>query len=221
MLEQLFGSKTRTRLLKLFLDNPAKVYFVRELTRVTKTQINSIRRELKNLSDLGILKVVETTLPDAKNKKNTRRPPGRKSGIKAKKFYQVNYGFVLLPELKSIFSKSALLIERDVAYKLRNVGKINYLVLTGFFTGQKDLATDMLVVGNVNAIKIKKVVDSIQKDIRREINYTILSADEFSDRKDIGDRFIFDILLNRNIVVIDNLKPPTKKDQPTDEKLKF
>ena len=46
MLEHLFGSRTRVKLLKIFLSNPDKDYFVRELTRKIKERINSARREL-------------------------------------------------------------------------------------------------------------------------------------------------------------------------------
>ncbi len=58
-LEQLFGSRTRVKLLKLFLNSPEKMFFVREIARAINSQINSVRRELLNLKDLGIIKEVE------------------------------------------------------------------------------------------------------------------------------------------------------------------
>jgi len=59
MLEQLFGSQTRVRLLQIFLSNPEEKYFVRELTRNLNSQINAIRRELENLEELGAIRIVE------------------------------------------------------------------------------------------------------------------------------------------------------------------
>ena len=53
-LEKLFGSKTRAKLLALFFENTEKSYYVREITRVIEEQINSVRRELTNLSALGL-----------------------------------------------------------------------------------------------------------------------------------------------------------------------
>ena len=50
--EQLFGSRTRARLLTLFLENADRAFYVRELTRRIDTQLNSVRRELKNLVDV-------------------------------------------------------------------------------------------------------------------------------------------------------------------------
>src|SRR3982750_3094504 len=55
MVEQLFGSKTRVKLLQLFYSNPNRSFFVREITRKIDEQINSVRRELSNLLSIGII----------------------------------------------------------------------------------------------------------------------------------------------------------------------
>src|SRR5438067_8936356 len=60
MVEQLFGSKTRVKLLQLFYSNPNRAFYVREITRKIDEQINSVRRELANLLNTGII-VSETT----------------------------------------------------------------------------------------------------------------------------------------------------------------
>src|SRR5438132_1273882 len=53
--EQLFGSKVRARLLRLFFENPKEKFFVRELERRIGSHIHAIRRELQNLETLGII----------------------------------------------------------------------------------------------------------------------------------------------------------------------
>src|ERR1700760_3352624 len=55
MIEQLFGSKTRVKLLHLFYSNPSRAFYVREITRKVDEQINSVRRELANLLNIGII----------------------------------------------------------------------------------------------------------------------------------------------------------------------
>jgi len=55
MVEQLFGSKTRVKLLQLFYSNPNRAFYVREITRKIDEQINSVRRELSNLLNIGII----------------------------------------------------------------------------------------------------------------------------------------------------------------------
>src|SRR5690554_6058160 len=55
MVESLFGSKTRVKLLKLFINNANESFYVREITRKVDEQINSVRRELSNMTQAGIV----------------------------------------------------------------------------------------------------------------------------------------------------------------------
>src|SRR5438270_4261346 len=55
MIDQLFGSKTRVKLLQLFYSNPNRSFYVREITRKIDEQINSVRRELANLLNVGLI----------------------------------------------------------------------------------------------------------------------------------------------------------------------
>ena len=56
MLQKLFTSKTRVKLLTLFMMNPGREMYVREIARNTEENINAIRRELANLEGIGLLK---------------------------------------------------------------------------------------------------------------------------------------------------------------------
>ncbi len=199
-LEQLFGSKTRLKLLKLFLNNPDKFYYIREITRGLNVQINSIRRELENLQNLGI--IVEL-IPEKKENKISEKNKA-KNGYLGKKYFKANTDFLLYQELKSLLLKSQLLLEKNLIKGIQKLGKVYYLVLTGFFVGQKDARTDILIVGKLNRRKVKALVKNFEKDFDREINYTVLSKKEFNYRKDITDRFLYDILENKKLVIVDN-----------------
>ena len=188
MLEQLFGSYTRMKLLQLFLSNPEEKYFVRELTRILDSQINAVRRELENLSEFGIIILLEEDAEDAK-----------------RKFYQTNVKFVLYPELKSIFQKSQFLLEKKFANALKKAGKVYYLALTGSFVGDKNIPIDMLIVGSLNKKKFQKVLKNFERDLHREINYTFLDKEEFNYRRSVADRFLYSILDADKIVLIDEI----------------
>lgn len=192
MLEHIFGSKTRVKLLALFLKDPDKSFFVRELTRKLKLQINAIRRELNNLEEIDIIKI---------NKKGAGKAA---SGLE-KKYYQANKDFVLYPELKGLFFKSQLLLRQSLLDELTKLGKINYLVLTGIFSGERiAFGTDMLIVGRVNRQKLAKLIKVFETDLGHEINYTVMTPEEFKYRKDITDKFLYEILeSNKKIVVVD------------------
>src|SRR5271163_632218 len=85
MIEQLFGSKTRVKLLQLFYSNPNRSFYVREITRKIDEQINSVRRELANLLSIGII---------SSDTNNNRL------------YYEVNQKYEYYPPLVTIFGNS-------------------------------------------------------------------------------------------------------------------
>jgi predicted transcriptional regulator len=196
MLEQLFGSRTRVKLLRLFLNHPDKSYYVRELTRELKSQINAIRRELQNLESLGIIIIKKTK--EIKKK-------GKRSKQKQKKYYTVNQDFILYSELKALLLKAQLLIEENLVKRIKELGRVYYLVLTGTFVGLKDGTTDILIVGKLDKKRLRKLVKKFEKELGREINYTVLGVREFAYRMDITDKFLYSILENKKIIVIDEI----------------
>lgn len=199
MLDQLFGSKTRVALLKLFFENPDKSYFVRELTREIDAQINSVRRELENLVKLGIVRINEDPVIETPAWED--EVP---KGLNRKKFYQLNKFFVLHEELSGLFSKSHLMHEKDLMNQLSNLDAF-LIVMTGQFTENTDTITDILIVGNVNKNALSEIVSGFEKRLEREINYTIMPMKEYEYRQEITDRFLYDILVNEKIVLVDKI----------------
>ena len=55
MLDTLFSSRVRVKLLELFVANPVTKYHSRELARLTEERQNAVWRELKNLEEAGLL----------------------------------------------------------------------------------------------------------------------------------------------------------------------
>ncbi|MFH0819734.1 MAG: hypothetical protein V1892_01745 [bacterium] len=199
MLEQLFGSKTRVRLLRLFLSNPDNSYYIRELARKVGVQINAIRRELINLQKIGLL--------------NSYQPPASSNQDKLKNYFKVDTNFVLFNELRTLFLKSQLLMERKLLSEIEKVGNISYLALTGTFLGLNNSPTDLLIIGRVNRGKLASLIKKFEKDMDCVINYTIMSREEFKYRKDITDKFLYHILENKKIVVIDKIKQEIDLDK--------
>ncbi len=198
MLEQLFGSKTRVRLLRLFLNNHKGSYFVRELTRKIGSQINAVRNELENLVDMGILVVVQ-------EEKEPGAGPRKKASASQKKFYRLNTDALLYPELKALFTKSRVLLEKDLVKKLAGLGSISYLALTGVFVGPEPAPTDVFIVGRVNREKMVSLIRGFEQEIGHEVNYTVMTPQEYKYRRDVTDRFLYSILESKKIVVMDEL----------------
>jgi len=190
MLEHLFGSKTRMKLLTLFLHNPEKSYFVRELTRMIDTQINAVRRELDNLEKIGMVR--ETVAP---------AEDGEKPGVR-RKYYGMNPTFPLLQEIRTLMMKSHLLMERRLDKELAELGDVKYAALMGTFIGVSDSPVDLFLVGNVRTDKATKFIKNLEAELGFEVNFTCLDPGDFSYRKDVGDRFLLSILeAPKNIVI--------------------
>jgi len=146
MIEQLFGSKTRVKLLQLFYTNPNRSFYVREITRKVEEQINSVRRELANLQSIGII------TSDTSNNKV---------------YYEVNQQYQYFSPLSELFGGKAVrarrgtkkqaaaaepeLLKPDEATDYKHLGQVEVLVLMGQFTRDELSGVDVVVVGNVNS----------------------------------------------------------------------
>ena len=197
MLEHLFGSKTRVKLLSLFLRNADEPVFVRELTRRVDTQINAVRREIANLVLLGLLTevtVVEPPLPGG------RKQPGLK-----KKYYQLNKQFALLDEISALILKAEVLLDRRLDQEILKLGEVKYLAFVGKFVSDPATPIDVLIVGTISSDRLKALLTETEKASGIEINFSLLTPEEFRYRKEIGDRFLHGVLEGRKKVIVDRL----------------
>jgi len=215
MLEQLFGSKTRVRLLRLFLQNQSEAFFVRELTRKIGAQINAVRNELENLLDMGIVVAAEFPLPHsgipgvalAQTPAPVAKPPKKKKGRAStqRKYFRLNTDSLIAGELRALFVKAQVLLEKDLVRKITEAGSVNYMALTGFFVGQDAAPTDVFIVGKIGKDRAAALIRSFEREVGRELNYTIMTPQEYKYRRDVTDRFLYSILESKKIVVMDTV----------------
>ncbi|MFA6131391.1 MAG: hypothetical protein WC730_03985 [Patescibacteria group bacterium] len=198
-LEQLFGSTTRVRLLRLLLEHPERSFYVRELTRRIDAQLNSVRRELQNLIDIGIFLEVEgSILP------NEKKQVQEKSADK-KKYYKADTSFAFYEELRGIMKKSSVLMHKQLVHDLKEHGRLDLLLLTGQFIDETSVPTDVLVVGTIDVKKLQKAVEDFEKQIGHEVNYTYMPREEFVYRKEVKDRFLSSILQAEHVLLVNDI----------------
>ncbi len=196
MIDALFGSKTRVKLLYLFLNNPGQPFYVREITRKIGEQINSVRRELSNMINVGII-----TSDSADNKL----------------YYQVNQRYEYYVALRSIFGSnnadvlvankvSDSTTAEDYIAMLKGIAGIRLAILAGILVEGSTTSVDVLLVGDIAAAKVKSFIKDVEKQEGREINYSVLSYDEFYYRLSVRDKFITEIMNSKHNVVIDKDK---------------
>jgi len=201
VIEALFGSKTRVKLLHLFLNNPDKSFYVREITRTIEEQINSVRRELSNMLKVGLISSKESD---------------------NKLYYMAEKKYKYFNELRSIFDdnfehnsshfiekvSSRQNVKQPIANRsnlaiLTKMNGLKLVILSGSFVENPKSEIDVFIVGNPVKSKIENAFLEIEKLEKREIAYTVMPYDEFYYRLSIRDRFITDILDGDREIILD------------------
>lgn len=157
-------------------------------------QLNAVRREIANLLKVGlVIQIKPKFSEDEAEVKNERS-----------KYYQLLSDSLLYPELRDLLVKVQMLEEREFVRELKNRGgKIKFMLLTGLFTDSKGVDTDLLIVGQVRPQSVDKLIRQFEKTINREIRYTIMSEKEFNERREIGDKFLYNLFEAKHTVPID------------------
>ena len=198
MIEQLFGSKTRVKLLQLFYSNPNRSFYVREITRKIDEQINSVRRELANLLSIGIIVSDNTD---------------------NKLYYEVNqkyeyfdpltiiFGGVKKSQTKSSASIDGITVSPSDDFSntsdIKTLGNIEIAVYTGQFTRDDSTGVDVFIVGDVNITKLQKFMSDLEAKEGKELRYTMMSLSDFQYRQQINDRFVANIVHAKKQVLVD------------------
>jgi hypothetical protein len=183
MFADLITSKSRIKLLNVFLKSPTEMLHVRELVRRTNDEINAVRRELAFLEKKGIL---------------TREPRANRV------YYYLNKNYSFYYDLLRIGSKSVGLGAEILKNKVK-LGRIKYAMFSGRFLRkmkEEPDEVDLLIVGNIVLPELALLVREEEKRLNTEINYTVMTEEEFSFRRKKRDPFIISILAGSRVVLI-------------------
>lgn len=191
MIEQLFGSKTRVKLLHMFYSNPNRSFYVREITRKIDEQINSVRRELSNLLSIGLI---------SSDTNNNRL------------YYEVNQKYEYYEPLAAIFGDgSKKITPKTIAAggdaadtsDIRSIGNVDIALYTGRLTRDETAGIDVLLVGDINHTKAQKFMANLEAQEGKELRYTTMSVSDFMYRQQIKDRFVANIFAAKKQVIVD------------------
>lgn len=183
MLKDLITSKTRVKLLSLFLDGGAEMYHVREIVRRVSEEINAVRRELILLEKKGIL---------------TREPRANRV------YYYLDKNYPFYYDLVRLHAKTNG-IGADIIKNRVKLGKIKYAMLSGKFTRrirENPDDVDLLIVGTVVLPELTLIVKQEEGKRGEEINYTVMTEEEFIFRKKRLDPFITSVISGSRVVLL-------------------
>jgi hypothetical protein len=188
MLEEIIDSKTDSGVLSFFLAMPERSFSVLEVSRRLGVPYLKAAHSLAKLAGAGLL-----------------------TGFvkKTKKYYYIHSHYKLLPEIKNFWVKNGQKGKDELFSAIRSLGDVRAAFLSGIFTGYPNLPVDVLLVGKINLRKLSDFLKAAEKMMGQEINYSVMSVEEFLQRRDTFDKFIKDVFDYRHLVVVDGL--PKKK----------
>jgi len=183
MFEDLITSKTRVKILHLFLGNLGEMFHVREIVRRVDEEINAVRRELLILEKKGIL---------------------NREARANRVYYSMDTSYPFYYDLIKVYAKEAGL-GRDIIKNRAKLGRLKFAMLSGDFARDnenKGESVDLLVVGVVVLPELSLIIKKEEEVKKREINYTIMNEDEFNFRKARRDPFISSIIYGSKVMLI-------------------
>lgn len=182
-LQDFMISRVRVKLLKLFFTNSEEMYYVREITRATKEEINAVRRELDKMVGYGLLK-------------------SEQRGNRL--YYSVNKRYLYFPELQQMVVKSTGL-GKKIRQLRRKLGTLDFVMFSGRFVRRlspRQDEVDVLIIGDVVLPELEALIKEEEASLGREIRVTVFDKNEFDFRKTRRDPFVMDVLYGSRVMVI-------------------
>lgn len=187
ILNRLFGSISRVKVLRFFISNPETAYNFRELiVRINLSQ-EVLRKEIFSLKKINFIKSI---------KKN-----------KNEKLF-LNSSFLFLKPLKNLILSASPVSKDDLLERLKKIGRCKLVILSGnLIQDDNDSKIDLLIVGdNLSKGSFTKILKNIEADLGREISYVLMSQKDFRYRLDIRDKFVREIIESPREIILDKLK---------------
>ena len=177
-------SPYRRQVLALLLLRPDERFHVRELERLTGISAGSLHRELKAMSEAGLL---------------IRAQQGNQV------LYQADRSCSIFEELASIFRKTIGLGSELTTALAPIADRIDVAFVFGSMASGTQHAksdVDICVLGEVELLDVVKAIGSLQESLRREINPVVMSARQFANDLANQERFAERLVAEPKIFVI-------------------
>jgi hypothetical protein len=161
-------------------------------------QINAVRRELEILLSMDIIKEKEKTEKDDSNELEV--------GEKLRKYYELNSESIIYSELQALLVKDKIIGQKEFIKAFeKKMTDIKLLILSGEFTNDKRAPTDLLVVGKIKPRVLSQIIEDYEKEFGFNIRYTVMTEEEFADRRYVMDKFLYALFEADHLKVINEL----------------
>ena len=189
MLERLFSSRVRVQLLTLLLLNPGRSFHIRELARRLGASYSNVHRELRNLTELGLLE--RTTAANALR-------------------FSANESHFLYRDLRAILLKTSG-VGDALRQELTCLGDVELAAIYGSTAKAEERAhsdIDLLLVGDLNVTQLEQVLNSIEDRIGRPVNYTLYTPNEWETKLAERDPFVMRVMAGDKVMLLGEKNEP-------------
>jgi predicted nucleotidyltransferase len=181
--ETLLG-KTRRSLLSVLYGHADETFYLRQLVRVAGSGTGAVQRELKALTEAGIIR---------------RIAKGRQV------YYQADARCAVYPELKSLITKTAGMGDALKMAMLPLAERIRTAFIYGsvaYGGERRGSDVDILVVGAVTLAEVVETLSPVQLTLNREINPAVYPVKEFRAKHAAGHHFLKSVLEGKKVFLI-------------------
>ena len=185
MIERLFGSRLRAKLLGWLLSHSDESFFVRQMEQLIEENSANISRELRRLEQMGIV-ISE-----------------KRANLK---YYKINQNCPFYGDLKGLFLKTVG-APGEIKKALRHVEGIETAFIYGSLAKGEEVSgsgIDLFLVGNIDENKLLEMVPNLESKLGSEINWTIYGLEEFRRKKKQGNQFVNTLMEESKLVLLGN-----------------
>jgi len=200
ILQTLFESVAKIRLLRLFLQNPESNFTCQDIEQLVQIKRGSFSRDLHKLIKAEFIKE-KTGLIHEEKKRDTRRARSKKVI-----FYSVNPEFPVFSELYDLVIKSSTASRKKLFEHIKRLGKIRLAILSGIFLNDNTSRLDLMIVGDdIKKRSLEKFLTMTESELGKTLRYAVMDTDEFRYRMNMYDRFLRDLLEHNHEKLINKL----------------
>lgn len=201
-LAKLLGGQARIKIMRLFLLNPEQSFEIEDVISRSRVQRAGVRREINTLSSVSFVK------------QKTITKEGSRGGKKRVNTWVLNPNFEYLKPIKDLLIDPEVIMQADLADRIRPVGKIGLITVAGVFLGRDDSRADLMIVGDrVKKNVLNQVIKGLESEIGKELSYVVFDTKEFAYRINMYDKLVCDILDYPHIKVFENPKLSTSTNK--------
>lgn len=174
VLEKIFGSAAKVKIMRLFLFNSQSVFNVSDISKRTKVKKDTVRREVAKLEKIGLIK---------------------KRSIRKRAHWTLDPKFLYIKPLKEFLVEMGPLKHSDINQRLKKTGQLKLIIVSGVFTHNHESRVDLLVVGDkLKRRSLDSAVKAMEAEIGKELVYAVFDTNDFEYRMSMYDKLLRDIL---------------------------